>query len=92
MPFTSGDSDRHRETRRERIEALLALRDLHDRHGHLQEIIIRNFRPKPATRNAGQHPRLQSRDHTWTIAVARLIFDSDMNIRRAQFDPESLTH
>ena len=40
------------ETRRERIEALLALRELHDEFGHLQEIIIQNFRAKPGTKMA----------------------------------------
>ena len=40
------------ETRRERLEALLALRALHERYGHLQEIIIQNFRAKPGTRMA----------------------------------------
>jgi FO synthase len=52
VPFTSGILIGIGETRRERIEALLALRDLHDQHGHIQEIIIQNFRPKPGTRMA----------------------------------------
>ncbi len=53
MPFTSGILIGIGETRVERIEALLALRDLHERHGHIQEIIIQNFRAKPETRMAG---------------------------------------
>src|SRR5690554_4158732 len=44
VPFTSGILIGIGESRRERIESLLALRDLHDRHGHLQEVIIQNFR------------------------------------------------
>ncbi len=52
VPFTSGILIGIGETRRERIEALLALRDLHERHGHLQEIIVQNFRAKPGTRMA----------------------------------------
>ena len=52
VPFTTGILIGIGETRRERIEALLALRDLHDRYGHLQEIIIQNFRAKPGTRMA----------------------------------------
>ena len=52
VPFTSGILIGIGETRAERIEALLALRDLHERHGHIQEIIIQNFRAKPGTRMA----------------------------------------
>ena len=53
VPFTSGILIGIGETRKERIEALLALRDLHDGHGHVQEVIIQNFRAKPGTRMAG---------------------------------------
>jgi FO synthase len=80
VPFTSGILIGIGETRRERIESLLALRDLHDRYGHLQEIIIQNFRAKPGTRMA-QAPEPDLEDHLWTIAVARLIFGSGMNIQ-----------
>jgi FO synthase len=80
VPFTSGILIGIGETRRERIEALLALRDLHERYGHLQEIIIQNFRAKPGTRMA-QAPEPDLDDHLWTIAVARLIFGSEMNIQ-----------
>ncbi len=52
VPFTSGLLIGIGETREERIEALLALRDLNDAHGHIQEIIIQNFAPKPGTRMA----------------------------------------
>ena len=80
VPFTSGILIGIGETRRERIEALLALRDLHERYGHIQEIIIQNFRAKPGTRMAdAPEPRLD--DHLWTIAVARLIFGPAMNIQ-----------
>jgi FO synthase len=50
IPFTSGILIGIGETRRERLEALLHLRDLHDTYKHLQEIIIQNFRAKPGTR------------------------------------------
>ena len=56
IPFTTGILIGIGETRRERIEALLALRALHETYGHLQEIIIQNFRPKPGTRMAGTPP------------------------------------
>ena len=52
VPFTSGILIGIGETRHERIEALLALRQLHESWGHLQEVIIQNFRAKPDTRMA----------------------------------------
>src|SRR5262249_5486371 len=68
------------ETRAERVEALVALRDLHRRYGHLQEIIIQNFRAKPDTRMAdAPEPALD--EHLWTIAVARILFGPEMNIQ-----------
>jgi FO synthase len=80
VPFTTGILIGIGETRRERIEALSALRDLHDRYGHLQEIIIQNFRAKPGTRMA-EAPEPDLDDHLWTIAIARLIFGAEMNIQ-----------
>ena len=80
IPFTTGILIGIGETRRERIEALLALRALHETYGHLQEIIIQNFRPKPATRMAGM-PAAALDEHLWTIAVARLLFPPEMNIQ-----------
>ena len=80
VPFTTGILIGIGETRRERIDALLALRDLHAMHGHIQEIIIQNFHPKPGTRMAEvAAPSLD--EHLWTIAVARLIFPASMNIQ-----------
>ena len=80
VPFTSGILIGIGETRQERVESLLALRDLNDVHGHIQEIIIQNFRPKPGTRMAHVAPP-EVEDHLWTIAVARLIFEPSMNIQ-----------
>lgn len=80
VPFTSGILIGIGETRCERIESLLALRQLHDRYGHLQEIIIQNFRAKPGTRmEAAPEPDLA--DLQWTIAIARLIFGPDMAVQ-----------
>jgi FO synthase len=80
VPFTTGILIGIGETRRERIEALLALRELHYTYGHLQEIIIQNFRPKPGTRMADT-PAPSHHEHLWTIAVARLLFAPEMNIQ-----------
>ncbi len=74
VPFTSGILIGIGETRRERIEALLALRDLHDGYGHLQEIIIQNFRAKPGTRMARRAragARRSSLDHRRRAADLR---------------------
>jgi FO synthase len=80
VPFTSGILIGIGETRRERIEALLALRDEHERHGHIQEIIVQNFRAKPGTKMADA-PDPDEADHLWTIALARLVFGPAMNIQ-----------
>ncbi|HEU0061114.1 MAG TPA: bifunctional FO biosynthesis protein CofGH [Hyphomicrobiaceae bacterium] len=90
VPFTTGILIGIGETRRERIEALLAIRELHERYGHIQEIIIQNFRAKPGTRMAhAAEPSLD--EHLWTIAVARLIFGCRMNIQAPpNLRPEAL--
>jgi FO synthase len=80
VPFTSGILIGIGETRQERIDALLALRELHKSHGHLQEIIVQNFRPKPGTRMANAPPASLD-ELLWTIAIARLIFAPSMNIQ-----------
>ena len=80
IPFTTGILIGIGETRRERVEALLALRALHETYGHLQEIIIQNFRPKPGTRMADA-PAVALEEHLWTIALARLVFPPSMNIQ-----------
>jgi FO synthase len=80
VPFTTGILVGIGETREERIDSLLALRDLNDAHGHIQEIIIQNFRPKPGTRMANV-PALGIDEHLWTIALARLLFEPQMNIQ-----------
>ena len=49
VPFTTGILLGIGETREERIDALVAIRDAHQRHGHVQEVIVQNFLPKPGT-------------------------------------------
>jgi len=80
IPFTSGVLIGIGETRAERIDSLIALRDINDAHGHIQEIIVQNFRPKPGTRMADVPPPTLD-DHRWTIAIARLLFEPEMNIQ-----------
>ncbi|WP_207229398.1 5-amino-6-(D-ribitylamino)uracil--L-tyrosine 4-hydroxyphenyl transferase CofH [Ktedonosporobacter rubrisoli] len=80
VPFTSGILIGIGETRRERIESLLALRALHQQYGHIQEIIIQNFRAKPDTRMANA-PEPDLDELLWSLAVARVIFGPQMNIQ-----------
>ncbi len=80
VPFTTGLLIGIGETRAERIEALLALRDLHLRHGHIQEVIIQNFRAKPGTRMASA-PEPSLDELVWTIAAARLVLGPRMAIQ-----------
>jgi FO synthase len=80
VPFTSGILIGIGETRRERIEALLALRALHTRYDHLQEIIVQNFRAKAGTAMA-EAPEPSLEEHLWTIAIARIVFAPDMSIQ-----------
>lgn len=80
IPFTTGLLIGIGETRLERIETLLAIRASHLRHGHVQELIVQNFRAKPGTRMAhAVEPDLE--ELQWTIAVARLIFGPTMSIQ-----------
>lgn len=80
VPLTTGILVGIGETRLERIESLLAIRRLHRQFGHVQEVIIQNFLPKPGTRMAG-HSRAERLEHLWTVAVARIVFGSHMSIQ-----------
>jgi FO synthase len=80
VPFTTGILIGIGETRLERVQALLAIADLHRRYGHIQEVIIQNFRAKRNTKAAtASEPDLD--ELLWTIAIARLVFGPAMNIQ-----------
>ncbi|MGE0768777.1 MAG: 5-amino-6-(D-ribitylamino)uracil--L-tyrosine 4-hydroxyphenyl transferase CofH [Hyphomicrobiaceae bacterium] len=80
VPFTTGLLIGIGETRRERIDALLAIRDLNDKYGHIQEVIIQNFRAKAGTRMAdAPDPSLD--EHAWSVAAARLVLGPEMSIQ-----------
>jgi FO synthase len=80
VPFTSGILIGIGETRLERVAALVALRDAHARDGHLQEVIVQNFRAKPDTRmRASAHAAFD--DLLWTAAAARVILGAEANIQ-----------
>ena len=80
IPYTSGILIGIGETRGERIESILALRDLDDRYHHIQEIIIQNFRAKAGTAME-ESPEPQLDDLLWTIASARIILGPHMAIQ-----------
>ena len=80
VPFTTGILIGIGETRRERIESLLAIRETHERYGHIQEIIVQNFRAKPGTKMAGA-PEPSLDDLLWTVAAARLVFGPAMSVQ-----------
>lgn len=79
VPFTTGILIGIGETGNERVDSLLAIKRLHQQYGHIQEVIIQNFRAKPEIPMA-QSPEPDSDDLLRTIAVARLLL-RDMNIQ-----------
>ena len=72
VPFTTGILIGIGETREERLDALRAIRELGAAHGHVQEVIVQNFRAKPGTRMADA-PEPPLEELLWTIAAARLV-------------------
>ncbi len=80
VPFTSGLLIGIGETRAERVETLLALRRAHREYGHIQEVIVQNFRAKPGTRMAdAAEPDLD--ELLWTLAAARVVLGAQANIQ-----------
>lgn len=80
IPFTSGVLIGIGETREERMESLLALRRIHEKYGHIQEIIVQNFRAKPSTAMAAADEP-DADDLRETIAWARLVMPMDVTIQ-----------
>jgi FO synthase len=80
VPFTTGILIGIGETRAERIDALLAIRERAGRRGHVQEVIIQNFRAKAGTRMAdAAEPALD--ELLWTIAVARIVLGASAHLQ-----------
>jgi FO synthase len=80
IPFTTGVLVGIGESRADRIEALTAIADSHRAFGHIQEVIVQNFLPKPGTamHNA---PACPPEELAWTIAVARLLLPPDVHLQ-----------
>ena len=80
IAFTTGILIGIGETMEERIDSLFAIRALHEKYGHIQEVIIQNFRAKPDIPMAA-HPEPSLEDMLRTIALARLILGPQMNVQ-----------
>jgi FO synthase len=80
VPFTTGMLVGIGETVEERVDSLLAIRETHERHGHVQECIVQNFRAKPGTRMA-LHPEPLENETLSTIALARLLLPDGMAVQ-----------
>jgi FO synthase len=80
IPFTTGILIGIGETHAERVDSLLAIRQLHERYGHIQEVIVQNFRAKPTIPMHGW-PDPGPEDLLRTVAVARLLLGPGMNIQ-----------
>jgi len=80
VPFTSGILIGIGETRAERIDALVRIREIGERFGHVQEVIVQNFRAKPGTRMADA-PEPPLEELLWTLAAARLILPPEVALQ-----------
>lgn len=80
MPMTTGILIGIGETPQERIESLIALRDVHRAHGHIQEVIVQNFCPKPGTKMASA-PEATEADFLRVLAAARIVLDDDVSVQ-----------
>jgi FO synthase len=80
IAFTTGILIGIGETMEERIDSLFSIRTLHEKYGHIQEVIIQNFRAKPEIPMAA-HPEPSLEDMLRTIALARLILGPHMNVQ-----------
>ena len=80
VPFTTGILCGIGESRADRIEALEAIAASHRRHGHVQEVIVQNFLPKPGTAMHAA-PACPDDEYLWSIAVARLVLPADVPVQ-----------
>jgi 7,8-didemethyl-8-hydroxy-5-deazariboflavin synthase CofH subunit/7,8-didemethyl-8-hydroxy-5-deazariboflavin synthase CofG subunit len=80
IPFTTGLLVGIGETRRDRLDTLEAITRSHEEFGHVQEVIIQNFLPKPRTAMAHE-PAASDEEFHWTIAAARLILPDAVHLQ-----------
>jgi FO synthase len=80
IPFTTGVLVGIGDSRASRLDALRAIARSHARHGHVQEVIVQNFLPKPGTAMHGA-PACPADEHLWTIAAARLVLPPTVRVQ-----------
>jgi FO synthase len=80
VPFTTGLLVGIGETRRDRLVTLQAIAESHRRFGHVQEVIVQNFLPKPGTA-MHRAPACPPSELAWTIAAARLVLPPDVHVQ-----------
>ncbi len=80
IAFTTGILIGIGETMEERVDSLLAIREMHEKYGHIQEVIVQNFRAKPDIPMT-THPEPSLEEMLRTIAIARLILGARMNVQ-----------
>jgi FO synthase len=80
IPFTTGILVGIGETAAERAASLLAIRDLHRRYGHIQEVIVQNFRAKADTR-MHEHPEPPEEEFLAAVATARVVMGPHVNVQ-----------
>jgi len=80
IPFTTGILVGIGETRQDRLTALRAIAASHVRHGHVHEVIVQNFLPKPGTSMHASAP-CAPEEHLWTVAAARLLLPPEIHLQ-----------
>jgi FO synthase len=80
IPFTTGILVGIGDSRGDRVTALRAIADSHRRHGHVHEVIVQNFLPKPGT-SMHSSPACPPHEHLWAVAVARLLLPPDVHVQ-----------
>ncbi|MDQ1374891.1 MAG: synthase, partial [Actinomycetota bacterium] len=80
IPFTTGILVGIGESRDDRIAAIEAIAESHRRHGHVQEVIVQNFLPKPGTTMFRAAP-CPDDEHLWTVAMARLLLPAEVHVQ-----------
>jgi FO synthase len=80
IPFTTGILVGIGESREDRLAALQAIAASHARHGHVQEVIVQNFLPKPGTAMHA-HPACPPEEYLWSVAAARLVLPPEIHLQ-----------
>ncbi|HEX4538676.1 MAG TPA: 5-amino-6-(D-ribitylamino)uracil--L-tyrosine 4-hydroxyphenyl transferase CofH, partial [Acidimicrobiales bacterium] len=80
IPFTTGILVGIGESRADRLVALEAIAASHARHGHVQEVIVQNFLPKPGTAMHA-HPPCPAEEYLWSVAAARLVLPAEIHLQ-----------